>query len=220
MANSNNTIANLTVKDTDMEITYTDNKKTIKLAEKIHYIIYHDSADLEYYATSGRYGRSNPSSREYIYNGTTYGNDKTKWMEAMEKDGYDPKKMVNTDDMEYVSDMDAKWDLYCNHKMQKYDYSIFPQELKNQIAEWKKEGERLMNLKSERSHKKGRELLAKANDPQWKILEEKQKRAYISTAIVNSFAHDSYYAQRDMKTNFEQKGEHTYTRIWNSKIFD
>ena len=191
------------------------NTKTITLATKLHSVIHNDSGDQEYISSQGRYGRQSLSTREYIFNGFNYGNNYNAYVEAMDIANYDPNHMVDSDVI-CNRDNEKVWKLYCDTVGgTDEDKAIFPRAKKQELRDLKVEANRLLNLKSKKSHEKGQSLLDLVNDPKWKALEAKQKKAMHATSIVNQWAWQSHHETKArIDESFKTTGQYTYISSW------
>ena len=194
-----------------------ENSKTITLAQKLHSVIHHDRDDIRYVESQARYGRQDLSSREYTFNGFSFGNDITAWKSKMAEAGYDPKNMVDVDDVTY-SDKDkaiafSVYSLLLGGTPD--DRVIVSNKEFDQITAWRKEGKRLLGLKSERSHKAGRELLEKINDPELQARIAKRRKALHASAIVAQFCWDTMHnSTEELQKSFRETGKYTYKTSW------
>ncbi len=192
-----------------------ENTKTITCATKLHNVIINDTDDQRYVSSQGRYGRQSLSTREYVFNGFNYGNNFAAYQEAMEIANYNPSHMVDSDVI-CNHDQEKVWKLYCDTVGgTAADKAIFTREQKLELGDLGREAKRLLNLKSKKSHDKGNALLELVNDPKWKALEEKQKKALHATHIVNQWAWETHHNTKELiDERFKTTGSYTYTTNW------
>jgi hypothetical protein len=153
------------------------------------FIIYNDSEDAKYVSSQCRYGRQNLSSRQYVYNDLEYVNH-AEWLQAMQDDNYDIENPNGTEIRPSLFDnisttKDEMWDLYCTRFKH-----IKLNETSNKLHGIVYEANRLLSLKSERSHNKGHELIANATELLNTV--NREIRSSASNSMVTSFFWDSH----------------------------